>query len=147
MDKLLSEVVKLSPVDVKFVKVIMNRPHMIGVYWSNRGPRKKSIAVVERLDIKLKIATLLHEIGHANCAAGGCPCAKVVSSGGELHAESFTLQWLLDNRHKSVLRMEMKHLNLNWPGIDNIYSEAYDKLIKTKLWKDCKRYVRRWWIR
>ena len=139
MSKLLSEIIKLSPVNIEFVDAITGHPSWIGVYWGSHRP-KRSIEVVNRLSTELKIATLLHEIGHANCSAKGCSCVKVVTCLGELYAEMFALQWLLDGKHKCILRTDMEHLERVWPN-NGIYGDAWEDLIKTKLWKDCKRYI------
>lgn len=144
---IIDELIKLSPVPVDFVsKNKIGVPNVanairIGVFYSKKSEQIRAyIEVSNKLSKYLKIATLLHEIGHAKCSIKRCKCSFNVSAEGEIHANEYALNWLLKNKHKKILRVEMKHIKNNFDRVD-YYGEAARCIINSKLWQKCLKYT------
>lgn len=143
---MLSELVKTSPVSVNFVSEVSILPSTtnaitIGGFLSKHDGRAKAcIEVLNSLSEHQKIATLLHEIGHAKCSKKKCKCRTTQSAEGEIHANEYTLSWLLKNKHKKILKIAMRHIKDNSDRTD-YYGEAAKCIMDSKLWQKCLKYV------
>ena len=145
-DTVLCDLIKLSPVSISFVSKInisfTANAITIGAFYSKQdGQVKTYIEVLNSLSKYQKIATLLHEIGHAKCDMKKCKCISVCSAEGEIHAYEYTLMWLLKNKQKKVLKVEMKRIKNNRDRID-YYGKAAKAIMKLKLWQKCLDYVK-----
>ncbi len=144
-DTTLHELIKTSPVSVNFVSEInisgITDAITIGGFLpKNDGQPKACIEVLDSLSRHQKIAILLHEIGHAKCSKEKCKCRYANSAEGEIHANKYALNWLLKNKRKKILRMEMGHIEDNSDRTD-YYGEAEKYIMKTKLWQKCLKYT------
>lgn len=140
------ELIKTSPVSVNFVSEInisssaADATTIGGFLPGKDGQVKACIEVLNSLSKRQKIATLLHEIGHAKCSKKKCECRLVNSAKGEIHANGYALNWLLKNKHKKILKTEMKLIKNNSDRID-YYGEAAKHIMKLKLWQECLEYI------
>ncbi len=144
MNNILEELVRTSPVPVRFVSKV-NLPGYakgsvtIGAFLPKINGRVEAyIEILKRLSEDEKIATLLHELGHARCSRKLCKCRCVASSEGEIHADNYSLKWLLTNRCKKILKTEMKHIENKSDRVD-YYGVAARCTMDSRLWQKCLR--------
>ncbi len=142
---MLYELIKTSPASVNFVSEInisgtTGAVTIGGFLPKNDGRPKACIEVLGSLSKYQKIATLLHEIGHAKCSKEKCKCRLAHSAEGEIHANKYALNWLLKNKRKKMLRMEMGHIEDNSDRTD-YYGEAAKHIMESKLWQKCLKYI------
>ena len=148
-DTTLNMLIRLSPVSVNFVSAnkIGLSPNgiRIGVYCYCNSLKLKIepyIEILNSLSKYKKINTLLHEIGHAKCDKEKCPCMKLDDYiEGEIHAYKYTLEWLLKNKQKKALKIEIEHIE-DHLGRTDYYCEAAKHIMKLKLWQKCLDYVK-----
>lgn len=146
MNKILKQLVKLSPVPIKFVD-IMDNCNFIGCYYQGEIKGyigKARIEIFDDLTDCRKMITLVHEIGHAQCDAKNCECMNNPDHAQrEIHANKFTLSWLLKHKQKEALDREMN--NITQQANDNTCYEYYAKaakhVIALKLWQKCLSYI------
>ena len=147
-DTILGELVKTSPVSVSFKNDLGLSSHavncpVIGVYYSTTSDKELCIKILNTLNNNEKLACLLHEIGHANCDKTNCKCRHPFDRvKSETHAFEHTLKWLLKNKQKKVLRLEIKHIE-ELLDIEGCYSEAAKYVMDSKLWRKCLKYIGR----
>lgn len=142
----IEQLIQLSPVPIKFINLVNNSSYWAGAYFKiNESVTGKAyIEILNKLDNYQKIITLTHEIAHANCDTKGCKCMKNPDyTEREIHANKFTLSWLLKYKQKEALKQEMKSLTAQANGYSKYehYVKAAKHIMKLKLWQKCLDYV------
>jgi len=139
------DIIKLSPYLVKIKYLGWYRGSFV---WANSHSDKPyqnkdfqpHIKIDKRImDENMKIATLVHEIGHAVHYDKHCKCyAKYTGRKrvymAELHAYRFTLQFLLRHKLFDALRYEYEDMNSLSPNYPEHY-KAIAKIKTEKLWE------------
>ncbi len=139
--EVLRRAIKDAPCPVRFVKEGGTREKEIVKEWGFRPYAwyhysPATIYILRNCPNYQTLGFLYHEWGHhLRPNLGGGTTA-------EYWAVKYTLQRLLKEEHYHTLLNELRL----WRRPDNatIHIIAYKKLVKTKLWKDCVKAVRKW---
>lgn len=142
---MIEQLKRLSPVPIEF-KDEMSILDFSGIYYSTDGFTGKTayIEVSNNLDNDQKIAVLVHEIGHATCDVKGCKCMKNPDhTEREIHANKFTLKWLLKHKQKEALSGEINCITKQANGFSSrsYYITAARHIMGLKLWQKCLNYI------
>jgi len=136
---------RLSPVPIEFVDE-MEIPGYDGMFWGNEVSSigHPYIEIDNNLENYQKIATLIHEIGHALCGEKKCQCVKTYEENpklAEIHAYKYELKWLLEHKQKKALKYEMEGIKSFIENRPDHYAEAAKHIMKLKLWQKCLNFV------
>lgn len=144
---ILTKLKRLSPVPIIFMD-IMSISDFCGIFWKGKkfdGDGKPYIEIFNELENYQKIATLAHEIGHANCYEKNCKCMRNLDhTEREIHAMKFQLRWLLKHEQKDSLKWETDHIIKQANGSVSrlYYLKAAKHIMKLKLWQECLNYIK-----
>lgn len=135
----LEMLVQSSPVPVSFVskfkseKSIGRNDVCLATFYS--GPVAPHIEILSSSDYNTKILSLIHELSHARCHKKRCRCWNMDKL-GEIHAYAYTLKWLIKNKRKELLKIQMRTLSKMQERTD-YYSDAVRYIMTTRLWQRC----------
>ena len=135
---------QLSPVPIEFVDE-MECWGYSGMYWGETSSiGHPYIEISNGLENHQKIATLIHEIGHALCDEKKCQCVKTYKENpklAEIHAYKYELKWLLEHKQKRALKYEMECIESCVECRLDHYVVATKHIMELKLWQKCLDYV------
>ena len=143
----INELKRLSPVPITFVDVMRNE-NFCGVFCHGKefdGDGKAYIEISNGLEHYQKIATSIHEIGHAKCYEKNCKCMRNPDhTEREIHAVKFQLRWLLKYKQKEGLKWETDSIirQANGHASYGYYIKAAKHIMKLKLWQKCLNYLK-----
>lgn len=142
--------VKISPYPVSMGLIPLG---YAGVFrWGNAGDRqpyagadfKPSIQISRRIiSRQKKVATLLHEIGHAIHYRRHCRCYTDHSDYflTEYHAQRFALRYMLRYKLKGALRYEIEDMKRDQHQYSKQWQAVIKQLMQEKIWEKCENYL------
>ena len=136
-DITINELIKSSPVPVSFVNSLSlpDAGDSIGVFCG----QPLRIEILNSLCNHMKLTVLVHEISHAECFKENCECVNTYTL-AEIHAFEYTLKWLLKNKRKEILKIEIEMIKGDCKRED-YYGIAASHITKTELWQKCLKYI------
>lgn len=84
----------------------------------------------------IRVAILVHEIGHAIHYKRGCKCMDEWEL-SELHAHRFALRFMLRYKFVTALRYTIRHTINGMPHFPRYYVTAFEQLQTEKIWQKC----------
>ncbi len=120
--------------------IVLNGCACYGIfYWRLDGTRE--IQIENGLSVHKQLAVLEHEKGHAVCHINKCRCMRGNITQKkrilrEVHAELYALKQLL--LYKNIAALNLRMLMIK----EHVYR---GKVMKTRLWRKCQRYVKQNW--